>query len=773
MLRRLAVLVLLLAFLPHTVRAEDDPEAFVKEHLDGLSGEAALELVKELADDKMKGRKTAFEGGALVENWMLGKMSEFGLHPADAAGTYLEPFTYGAANTIAPIALSVAGTKLAYGTDFFDLTYTGSGTVEAEAVFVGYGIERPDLGWDDYAGLDVKGKIVIAIRGAPSALATSFSEERFIGYKSSKAAEKGAAGFLLVQDEGASTGTIQDRFYRSSLPALWISGKVADTLFAGRKTTLAELKKSRDEGTPGKGFATGVKVRMEVNATYKPDAKGHNAMGAIKGRDPDLVHEIVLVGAHMDHLGVGPDGQVFNGADDNASGTAVLIHLADVLTANRLRPKRTIIFCAFGAEEQGLFGSRALAERYPFQGKVVAVLNMDMVGQGEPVVSVNGGGFFPRVQDLLASAIPESMAKQVAFGAHTGGGSDHWPFLERGVPAFAISTKGKHPNYHTPRDDVGAIKADCLAATANVVGRMLLKLAMHPEPLRDDQATLKFLAREGPRFAVGGWRAVEGKGRQPILDVGGGNLLVLDDAAVPTLDREAALHGALWPIVPTEDGAAEWAAMRDRAKGAEAPLALARAPGEVLSAWRTGRFALIPFGLCGPSKEGRVQQLQRHAGDGVVFVDPYAGLDDAARDPAFVTALADACKRLGLVPNLGTLSPASRALARKALGETPAIALLEPAHVRAQAGEALDALGRETLIVVNGPPTGLLDHAVSENAPSVVFLHASGAEVLSAVLTWGEKQPAGWDLPGTPQRKAIRAVLGGNLLTWLAKAQRR
>ena len=751
----------------------DDHEAFVKEHLDGLSGASALELVKELADDKMKGRKTAFEGGALVENWMLGKMSEFGLHPADAGGTYLEPFTFGAANTSKPINLTVGGKKLTYGKDYFDLTYTGTGKVDAEAVFVGYGIERPDLGWDDYAGMDVKGKVVVAIRGAPAAFSTSFTEERYIGYKSSKAAEKGAAGFLLVQNANASTGTIQDRFHRAKLPALWVSGAVADSMFAAKKTTLAELKKSRDEGKAGKGFATGVKVQMEVNATYNKNAKGHNALGAIKGRDPDLVHEIILVGAHMDHLGVGPDGQVFNGADDNASGTAVMIHLADVLTANRLRPKRTIIFCGFGAEEQGLFGSRALAERYPFQGKVVAVLNMDMVGQGEPVVRVNGGAMFPEIQELLTASIPEPQSKQVEFGPFAGGGSDHVPFVERGVPAFMISTKGKHPNYHTPLDDAGAIKAECLEATANIVGRMVLKLAMHPESLVDEYGEVAFLAREAPRFGMGMWAPGADGTRKPlvIVDPATPTALVLTKEKAAAMADNMALHGALWGVRRGEEGDKEWKAVQALTEGDDPQYALARTSAECMRAFRQRKFALIPYGLCTGTDEERMAHLESFAKEGFTFVDPFAGIGDAKQGEKRVTDLISACKRLGLVPNIGLLDKDGRALARKTLGDALAIAVLGPRHMVDQAGPGIDALGAETLMVLWGPAGALLGPILTGKVGSIVIADPTPDGILE-LHAWAQKQPEGWSLPGSAQRKRLRQVLGGSLVTWLAQAER-
>ena len=198
--------------------------------------------------------------GGLAEKYVAGKMVDFGLDPADRAGAYLEPFTFPSQHTKAA-SLLVAGDKLVFGDDFVDLNYTGSGTVEAEVVFCGYGIHRPDLGWDDYDGIDVKGKVVMAIRGAPAAMAGTFHDERYIGSKSSTAADRGAAGLILVQGDRASSGTIQARFHRAELPAVWASRAVADRILKGKDATLEALKASRDAGEPGTSFATGTTVK--------------------------------------------------------------------------------------------------------------------------------------------------------------------------------------------------------------------------------------------------------------------------------------------------------------------------------------------------------------------------------------------------------------------------------------------------------------------------------------------------------------------------------
>lgn len=770
MIRRACPLLLVcfLAISPaHSPVHAGEADELLKESLDGLSGAAALELVKELAADEMKGRKTGFAGGAAVENWMLAKMSEFGLHPADAAGTYLEPFAFGASATVAPIALTVAGKKLAYGTDYFDLTYTGSGKVKAEAVFVGYGIVRPDLGWDDYAGLDVQGKIVVAIRGAPAARATEFREERFIGYKTSTAADKGAAGFLLVQNDGASTGTIQARFHRGTLPALWLSGKAADALFAAQKTTLAELKKTRDEGEPGKGFATGVQVAMEVNAKFTPNAKGHNALGSIKGRDPDLKDEIILVGAHMDHLGVGPDGQVFNGADDNASGTGVMIHLADVLTRNRFRPKRTVIFCGFGAEEQGLHGSRALAARYPFQGRVVCVLNMDMVGQGEPNVRISGGGSYPKMQALMKAALPDAIEKQVTWGLRTGGGSDHWPFHERGVPAFGIWTKGKHPNYHTPKDDVANIKPECLEAAARVVGSLIVKLATHEQPLHDDSAILEYLLREGPRFGGG-----------PYLDKD--VLRITDPKTLKAVAFDPIRHArdlgvscVLLTIPEERDPVEAWKALEALEAPKGSPYRLVRRAADVGRAWREGRVAILPRLACAARALKSPADLAKLKAIGYRLVAPWNSGTDKTLASSEAQGIVQACKAAGLVPDLSDLSVSAWAEAREALGSHPAVLITDPDTWRSY-GALTRQLGGAILPLLIGEPGLGLRQALgkADGFAPPVLLEDHGDVPSEALRAWAAEQPEGWDLPGSPQRKALRAALGGRLVQWLAKAER-
>ncbi len=728
------------------LRAEEPAQGPAE--LEGLSGAAMLDLVRALAADEMRGRKTAFEGGRLAEDWVAARFAEFGLKPADSGGTYLEPFTFGASNIEAPIRLAIAGKALEYGTDYNDLSYTGAGKVKGEIAFCGYGIHRPDLGWDDYEGVDVKGRIVLAIRGAPTARATEFSVERQIGAKSSVAREKGAVGFLLVEGDAAQSGTIQERFYRADLPSLWVSARVADVCLQSKGRTFAQEKAERDAGTRGTSILTGVEAEMEVNATFEANAVGHNALGMLAGRDPDLREEVLVIGAHMDHLGIDAAGRVYNGADDNASGTAMLVHLADILTQNRWRPKRTIVFCAFGAEEQGLVGSRALAARYPFQGRIVCVLNTDMVGQGEAAVALSGGGGYPAMEGRLRAALPDAWRPSVHFELRTGANSDHWPFHERGIPAFFMGTRGAHPNYHTSLDDVEAIRPECLEAAARAMGAFIVALGDDPEPLTDAFGRARYALREGPRFA----RAVFDSTLRCPSAPDGTPGAVLPESGVDARSGVSAL------VVDVPDGSAAeaWAHLSTRSDAKDSAYLLVRRAADIGAAWQAGRTALVPRVV----SEGLmpVDRLQALAALGYRWVAPFGEPADEAQ----ATALGKVALARGILLDVTPLGVATRAAVRKALGNHPVVAF------EGRVGTE-DVADPHLLVLSEG--AAALASALEAGGARGVFLDAAAEPgVLAALGAYlageGGAQPEG------DRRQRLRSLLGGALAESLRRAEK-
>jgi Peptidase family M28 len=445
-----------------------------------VDGERALSFVKILADDSFAGRKSGLQSGRKAEEWVAERLREFGLAPGNGKSFFHELKATVTEELPTP---HLSATKTggeprvgAYVTDYVTLTYSGAGEVEAGVVFCGYGIHAPERGRDDYAGLDVTGKIVMALRGKPAG--SAFEVERQIGYKSSTAFDRGAVGFLLVEGAQASSGTIQEKFFREKLPAVWLSGGMADALFgmAGRPP-LAEQVKVLDAGKPASFALEDVRVNLKINSKVHRDAVMRNVVGLMPGE----TDEVVVLGAHLDHLGVDGVGNVMNGADDNASGSGMLLEVARSVAASGRKFKRGILFVWFAGEEQGLLGSNAFVARPPVPlEKIAVMLNTDMCGQGKPVVAVGGTGTFPRTTGFLGNFDVPGI--EVRRGWGSGGGSDHAPFVSRGVPAFFVHTTGPHPNYHSSKDDWQAIKPELLQATGRFIRTVAERAAASDEP---------------------------------------------------------------------------------------------------------------------------------------------------------------------------------------------------------------------------------------------------------------------------------------------------
>jgi hypothetical protein len=388
-----------------------------------------------------------------------------------------------------PVFEIVGRRKGVYLEDYVSLNYSGQGKVTAEVVFVGHGIHAPLKDHDDYKGLDVEGKIVLAVRGKPEG--SLFDEERFIGYKSSTAADRGAAGFLLVEGDHAVPGTIQEKYHRSHLPAAWLSRRAADDLFkAAKKPNLAAQVKAL------KPFALGVKVRLEIHSRLLKDQTLRNVVGIW----PGTTDEYVVIGAHLDHLGTDAVGNVYTGADDNASGSAMLHEVARAVVAQGRPFKRTLVFCWFAGEEQGLLGSWAFV-REPAVAleKIAAMITIDMVGQGKPVVAVGGSGAYPRDAAFLKNFELEGIQTR---RHRAGQNSDHWPFQAKGVPAFSVHTQGPHPNYHRPADDTGNIRPELLEMAGRFV-KQVSEIAADSEAAhcRPDRFA-EYLYNAAPRLRV-------------------------------------------------------------------------------------------------------------------------------------------------------------------------------------------------------------------------------------------------------------------------------
>ncbi len=530
--------------------------AFAQEvPLEEVSGLRALETVKTLSDDSFRGRKSGLEGGHLAEEWMAVQVQALGLAPLPGGGFFHE-FKASVTEEGPSAVFALSGgarepRECRYLTDYVTLLYSGKGVIESEVVFVGYGIHAPDKGRDDYEGIDVTGKIVFAVRGKPEG--SLFDEERFIGYKSSTAFARGARGFLIAEGDQAVPGTIQEEYFREELPALWLSRQAADDLLGrGGQQDLAAQMKALAGGERRTFALSGVTARLEILARLLKDRPVRNVVGLWPGTGP----EFVVLGAHLDHVGVDAAGNVYNGADDNASGSAMLLEVARAVAGSKRRFPRTLVFVWFAGEEQGLLGSWAFVRQPPIPiERIACMLNTDMVGQGEPTLAIGGGEAYPRDESFLGG-FDEPGFSWKPFRSQPN--SDHYPFQASGVPAFFLHTQGPHPNYHQPGDDWPNIKPELLETAGRYLRRLAERAATAEAPLCRENRYGEYLWQQSTVVDLfSGGRAPREQGVDLFVRWFDGDFNALDAEltrreAQPNDETPPLLPGSL-PTTPLED----------------------------------------------------------------------------------------------------------------------------------------------------------------------------------------------------------------------------
>jgi hypothetical protein len=496
-----------------------------------------------LASDRMRGRLTDTPENGLAAEWIAARFDRLGLKPAGDNASFYQKYTLmtssvGADNVIS-IGTSPDSTtftsRFGVSDQFYPLRFSASARVSGELVFVGFGISSPERGYDDYRG-DVKGKIVVAIDHEPGesdpnspfdGVVTSQVSDQL--WKTLAAQEKGAAGILFVSD--VHNHQLQGDFSQAAeaywpkqppripryllgswvervrIPAAEISPSFAAVLFknAPRPLSVLAMFSESPTGSTPIPLGTHVDLRASVDRTIVND---RNVVALMEGSDPTLRDEVVIVCAHYDHDGTNGTA-VLNGADDDGSGTVGVMEIAEAFAEaakKGQRPRRSILFAAWNSEERGLFGAWAYTERplLPLD-KTVAVLNMDMIGRNEEVPEKGGGrfrGLDVQTAESNANAVNligttrSASLKTAIERANEGIGlmlrlrydnnisqlmrrSDHWPFLNRGVPGVWFHT-GLHPDYHTPNDDPERINYDKMEKIARLVYQSAWDLAEAP-----------------------------------------------------------------------------------------------------------------------------------------------------------------------------------------------------------------------------------------------------------------------------------------------------
>jgi len=470
--------------------------------METISPERIRWHVRFLSHDLLEGRGTGQRGGDIAAEYMATQFAEYGLKPAGDHGTYMQKVPLVGITTLPETQFSLVPRQgetmnLKQLDDYvaYDQTQQPQSDIDADIVYVGYGIEAPEYNWDDYKGMDLRGKVLLMLVNEPPSDDPKFFKGKALTYygrwtyKYEEAARKGAVGVLLIhQTEMASfpwevvrnSNSGEKSFLRMEGPTLkaasWIHLDVARRLAAASGMDLEKMMKdaqSRDF------HPVQLPARLKAHMVSRVRSfESSNVLAILPGSDRHVADEAVIYTAHYDHLGIRPDmpgDNIFNGAADNATGCGILLELARSFGAAAARPRRSILFAAVTAEEQGLLGSEYLAKHPPVPAsKITLDLNYDDVKPwGAPEeVEVSGGErttFYPVVQamarEFRLAIRPDARPEAGHFYR-----SDHFSMARVGIPAFSINEGMKykgHPeswgleqerefvqkHYHQPSDE--------------------------------------------------------------------------------------------------------------------------------------------------------------------------------------------------------------------------------------------------------------------------------------------------------------------------------
>ena len=427
--------------------------------------------VRYLSHDLLEGRGTGQRGGDIAAEYMATQFAEYGLKPAGDHGTYMQKVPLVGITTLPETTFSIVprqgeAMNLKPLDEYvaFDQTQQPQSDVDADIVFVGYGIEAPEYGWDDYKGLDVHGKVLLMLVNEPPSDDPKFFKGKALTYygrwtyKYEEAARKGAVGVILIhQTQMASypwevvrnSNSGEKSALKLEGPALkvasWVHLDVATRLATASGTNLDKLMKDAQtrEFHP---VNLGAKLKAHMVSKVR-NFESNNVLAILPGADHKAADEAVMYTAHYDHFGIRPDmpgDNIFNGAVDNATGCGILLELARAFGTSAQRPRRSILFAAVTAEEQGLLGSEYLGKHPPVPvGKITLDLNYDDVKPlGAPEeVQVSGAertSFYPEVQatakEFRLTIRPDALPEAGHFYR-----SDHFSLARVGIPSFSIS----------------------------------------------------------------------------------------------------------------------------------------------------------------------------------------------------------------------------------------------------------------------------------------------------------------------------------------------
>jgi hypothetical protein len=481
-----------------------------------------------LASDSLMGRDTPSPGLDSAAVYIARQFISAGLKPLK--GSYYQDLDYcyvdlGPENFLT-VMTGEQKQELKLKSDFIPYEITGDKAVEAPVVFVGYGITAPEYGYDDYQGMDVKGKIILLLRQEPGQ--TDSTRNEFKGTESSKyanlkekirmAKEHGVIGMLVIsgplnytslKPRGFPWPVLSKTLPLDALPIVSCSeageripvvhaGETLIKAVFGNADSLKRIQEGIEKSFKPNSFAIpGCVVTLRTTIVSKP-LGGRNVIGILEGIDPVLGREAVIVGAHYDHVGFIKEHKadtdyIYNGADDNASGTSGVLAIAKAFSSMGEKPRRSVIFMAFAGEEKGLLGSATYVKNplFPLEN-TVAMIDLDMISRNHPdSLEIIGAQQNP---DLVKIVRKENRKVKFVLGEskgdNMGGGSDHYSFYRKNIPDLFFFA-GIHKDYHQVSDNPDRINSGKAARVSRLAFLTLWKIA------NDDQRYKLVKGKEG------------------------------------------------------------------------------------------------------------------------------------------------------------------------------------------------------------------------------------------------------------------------------------
>ena len=507
-----------------------------------VSGQRIMQRIQRMADDALLGRKPMTPEFLSLQEWARNEFQSWGLAPGGENGTFFQQVPISGNRGRYAVSRGIPGLKVdgrMYHTRYGDFSLsplsTPQKTVKGALLFAGYGISAPETGLDEYAGLDVRGKIVLVLKGSPHNATpprASFgsmpstngdTEDPWADCsddttKIRTAFEKGAKAILIYDAD-------QNGRFRRRTPRpmdfdrpFMVVDHVGDPLFhalmwtdpqeskRGFERRMTHTRWAIRQRSPQSGPLPGkveIKGFQSTEFYGEPDHRStcRNVIAVMPGTDPILKNEAIVIGAHFDHVGI-RDGQIFNGADDNASGSAVVMEVARVLAESGAQPQRTIFFCLWTGEELGLIGSTYWTNHPTLNfsmDQVVTNFNLDMVGLGDRI-GAPGALNFPSIWEIIKAGQRPEILDVIDASTGGAGGSDHSPFISKGIEAMALMTRGGsgHPDYHDTGDDTEKLNPDILQKTAEFVATGAWNVAQAEQSL--------FIANRQKTYDIQQWR---------------------------------------------------------------------------------------------------------------------------------------------------------------------------------------------------------------------------------------------------------------------------